>query len=144
MRELKYNTKQVWTQEIVHAIVEKIVGVNAPIHYNASHNYVNRTHNSSLLMNRRCEWTIRPVYCICRQAERFQGLTSSHNHPAGISNDSNKCDRFCWILHQKMAFSPTGSADQWLYCLHLENLWISQSSLYIVQKPQHRSDLPIS
>ena len=37
MRELKYNTKQVWTQEIVnlivkvHAIVEKIAGVNGPL-----------------------------------------------------------------------------------------------------------------
>ena len=36
MRELKYNTKQVWTQEIVdaivkvRAIVEKIAGVNGP------------------------------------------------------------------------------------------------------------------
>ena len=38
MRELKYNTKQVQTQEIIHAtvkvheIVEKIAGVNGPLH----------------------------------------------------------------------------------------------------------------
>ena len=35
----------------VHAIVKKITGVNAPIHYNASHNYANRTRNSSRLMH---------------------------------------------------------------------------------------------
>ena len=31
MKELKYNTKQVWTQEIVHPVVEKIAGVNAAL-----------------------------------------------------------------------------------------------------------------
>ena len=33
--------------------------MNASIHYNASHNYVNCTRNSSCLINRRCECTIR-------------------------------------------------------------------------------------
>ena len=43
------------------AIVEKIAGVNAPIHYNTSHNYSNRSHNSSHLINRRYECTIMHI-----------------------------------------------------------------------------------
>ena len=63
MRELNYNARQVWTKEIVHtivkvhAIVEKIAGMNAPLA-----NLANSSRNSSRLKNRRREWTFRGYY----------------------------------------------------------------------------------
>ena len=43
----------------VHTIVEYIAGVNAPIHYNATHNNPNHALNSLRLINRSCEWILR-------------------------------------------------------------------------------------
>ena len=56
------NCTQIGTQSIlglkVPTIVEKIADMNAPIHYNARHNYANCTRKSSRLINHRCECTI--------------------------------------------------------------------------------------
>ena len=49
-----------------------------------------------------------------------------------IYKDDCDIHRFCWNFStRKWHFHPQEVLIRWLYCLHLENLWISQSSFYL-------------
>ena len=77
--------------------------MNAPIHHNASHNYTNRTHNSSRRINRRCECTIKGKFRI------FRTLMEMGSHPREVSL-SHHCD--CSLLDFQNKFEGSTTTGE--------------------------------